>query len=262
MPAYNESKRIEKTLNSTLKFLKEKNFRWELIVVDDGSSDNTTSVVVEWSKRNQLTTQHVRALNYTEIHGNMGKGFAVKTGMLRARGRYVMFMDADGASSLNGIDRLLETMKNSETDRENGETSLGVVCGSRAHMAKDSEVDRTWLRTLMMHGFHFCVSLIGGVHNIKDTQCGFKLFTREAVRRIFPSQRLRRWSFDVELINLANWQSIPVVEQHISWQEIPGSKMSPLRDSVFMLREMIIMRLCYVLGIWKIVTYEGLKKNN
>jgi len=261
MPAYNESKRIEKTLDRTLEFLKQKEFRWELIVVDDGSSDNTTAVVAEWTKRNKLTTQYVRSLNYTEIHGNMGKGFAVKTGMLRARGRYVMFMDADGASNLIGIDRLLSTMRNNETDPGNGETSLGVVCGSRAHLAKNSEVERTWLRSFLMHGFHYCVSMIGGIHTIEDTQCGFKLFTREAVRRIFPSQRLRRWSFDVELINLAYWQSIPVVEQHISWQEIPGSKMSPLRDSLFMLREMIVMRLCYVLGIWKIVSDEKLKSN-
>merc|ERR1719228_77719 len=116
MPAYNESKRIEKTLDRTWKFLKEKDFMWELIVVDDGSSDNTTAVVLEWTKRNKLTTQNVRSLNYTEIHGNMGKGFAVKTGMLRARGRYVMFMDADGASNLIGIDRLLSTMRNIETD--------------------------------------------------------------------------------------------------------------------------------------------------
>jgi len=250
IPAYNESKRIEKTLDRTLKFLKARNFSWEMIVVNDGSSDNTTSVVIEWTKRNLLDTQRIRPLDYTLIHGNMGKGFAVKTGMLRARGRYVLFMDADGASSLEGIDRLLSKMKECETDPDNAEISLGVVCGSRAHMV--SEVDRTRLRAFLMHGFHFCVSLIGGVHNIQDTQCGFKLFTREAVRRIFPSQKLRRWCFDVELINLANWQSIPVVERYISWKEIPGSKMSPLRDAVFMLRELIVMRFCYVLGIWKI----------
>ena len=106
------------------------------------------------------------------------------------------------------------------------------------------------LRNILMWGFHFVVMWIGGVRDIKDTQCGFKLFTRKAVERTFLFQRIRRWCFDPELLMLAQKQHIAVHEVQIGWQEIEGSKLTPMKAAINMFREILLVRICYELGLW------------
>lgn len=101
-----------------------------------------------------------------------------------------------------------------------------------------------------MHGFHFIVSTLC-VRNIRDTQCGFKLFNRSAAQLLFPPLHIERWAFDVELFYLANMLSIQVVEIPVRWQEIPGSKLDVFSATVTMLRELLLIRFCYTFGIWK-----------
>merc|ERR1712129_303173 len=192
---------------------------------------------------------NIRLLSYRQ---NQGKGFAVQQGMLHARGCVVLFADADGASEITHLDRLenalLKALK---------QTTLSACCdldgiaiGSRAHLQNKAEAERTFFRNILMWGFHIVVEYIGNVRGIKDTQCGFKLFTRSSVKKTFTLQRIRRWCFDPELLMLAQLQSIPVYEVGIKWQEIDGSKIEPMVASFNMLREIILVRMCYTFGIW------------
>jgi dolichyl-phosphate beta-glucosyltransferase len=103
-----------------------------------------------------------------------------------------------------------------------------------------------------MYGFHFCVQVLGGVYHIRDTQCGFKLFTRKAAQILFTSQHLRRWCFDVELLFICGQLGIPVSEVSVNWQEIPGSKVRLIEASLLMGRDLLVIRFSYLLRIWRI----------
>ena len=178
--------------------------------------------------------------------------------MLHARGCLVLFADADGASEITHLTRLEQAIFNqlSVDSHWNCQEKDCIAIGSRAHLQKKAEAERTIFRNILMWGFHFVVKWVGNVHGIKDTQCGFKLFTRNAVRKTVGYQRIRRWCFDPELLMLAQVQKIPVKEEQIAWQEIDGSKIEPIKASFNMFRELILMRTCYVFGVW----YKELSK--
>jgi dolichyl-phosphate beta-glucosyltransferase len=110
-------------------------------------------------------------------------------------------------------------------------------------------VQRAWYRNILMHGFHFAVSTLC-VRDIRDTQCGFKLFSRQSALLLFPLQHLRRWCFDVELLFLAQRLRLPVREVAVNWEEVPGSKLQLLESSLLMARDLCIIRACYATGIW------------
>lgn len=103
-----------------------------------------------------------------------------------------------------------------------------------------------------MWGFHFCVEFLGGVKGIRDTQCGFKLFTRDSAKNLFGNLHIERWCFDVELLYLASRFNVPVSEVPVNWTEIEGSKLDPIEASIQMLRDLLKIRLCYMFGVWKI----------
>lgn len=143
--------------------------------------------------------------------------------MLRARGNYLLMVDADGATKASDLGRLMTEVKRIERN------DLGIAIGSRAHLQESSKANvslcsahtprevmshmclqRTFFRTVLMHGFHALVEFLCGGHGINDTQCGFKLFTREAAKRLFPVQHIERWAFDVELLYLASHKNIPM----------------------------------------------------
>ena len=126
----------------------------------------------------------------------------------------------------------------------------GVSVGSRKDLQKEAEANRAFYRNVAMWGFHYCVKYIAGVDNIRDTQCGFKMFTRNAVKNIFLYQKIRRWCFDVELLMIAQMQDIPMIEVGVAWDEIPGSKLSVIKASLSMFRELIIMRFFKMIGQW------------
>jgi len=154
-------------------------------------------------------------------------------------------VDADGATDIKDLGRLQGAMKEIEKD------GLGIVIGSRAHLVDDVVAKRSFLRNILMYGFHALV-VIAGVPNIKDTQCGFKLFSRKAAHLLFPNLHIERWAFDVELLYLAQFHKIPVVEAPVNWREIAGSKLSPLASSVQMALDLARIRLRYLFGIWKV----------
>lgn len=260
VPAYNEEKRIDPMMLEMIDFLstqtkKDSSFTWEIIIVDDGSKDST-SAHVQSKYVNIYGHQLIRVL---KLFKNNGKGGAVRKGMLRARGEFIIFADADGATKASDLLSLLQVLQKHIGGGKLSVNSVGsggssaVAVGSRAHIdeAEESKAKRTAFRAFLHEGFDLLKRiLLGGMGGIRDTQCGFKMFTRPAVAKIFPVMHIERWAFDVELIYLAVRFNIPLFEVPVTWHEVGGSTLDPMSASLQMFRDVFIIRLCYLLGIW------------
>ncbi|CAO3630301.1 unnamed protein product [Cunninghamella blakesleeana] len=250
IPAFDESKRLSVMLTETIDYLEDckkenKTFTYELIIVDDGSRDNTIKIALDFAKQNKHIDIRILALEK-----NRGKGGAVTQGMLCARGEYCLMVDADGATKFSDLVKLEEQLKLINKDGN------GIAIGSRSHLVStDAVVKRSFVRNFLMRGFHTLVYTLG-IRGIEDTQCGFKLFTRNTAQVIFPNMHVERWIFDIECLMIAQTQNIPLVEVQVNWHEIDGSKVNLITDSVQMARDLFLIRLNYVLGFWKV------KKNN
>lgn len=259
LPAYNEEARLRITLDEMLSYLQkradDKSFTYEIIIVDDGSTDNTLEIASEYVKTYGMDM--IRVLKQVT---NQGKGAAVRKGMLCSRGELLLMLDSDGATRFADLRKLELQMLRSMADQHKFATEGSVfagdsipiaVWGSRAHLEKQALATRKWYRNILMKGFHLCVRLVAG-GGIRDTQCGFKMFTRAAARKLFHNMRLRRWTFDVELLYLCKKLRIPVHEVAVTWSEIPGSKVK-LLGIAYMLVELLLIRVGYGLHVWKIV---------
>jgi len=250
IPAYNEAKRLPPMLSSTLEHLASFPKRsFEILIIDDGSSDGTATTVLKLAAKD-----HPKAdIRVVQLEHNRGKGGAVRHGMLHARGRRLLMADADGASRFADVEMLLGALDGD---------APAVAIGSRAHLVKtDAVVKRSVLRNFLMYGLH-TVLRIAGVGHVRDTQCGFKLFSRAAARALFPRQHLATWIFDVELLLLAKTLCIPVTEVPVTWHEVSGSKLSVVRDSLRMLRDLLILRANQLLGRWGTTDSEDKPKTD
>lgn len=261
VPCFNETDRLHLLLSDALPVLNSiyptKSDatgapRWEILLVDDGSSDGTAEYAIEWAAQQKLIPGTLRVC---KLEKNRGKGGAVAHGMKHFRGNYAIFADADGASKFDDIRRLLSSIskeaESSSTDERVIPWSKPVVAiGSRAHMVKtDAVVNRSFIRNFLMYGLHTLV-FIFGIRSIRDTQCGFKMFTRPAANLIFPYMHTEGWIFDVEILIIALRKKIPILEVPISWHEVEGSKVELARDSIQMAIDLVVMRLAYIIGIY------------
>lgn len=246
VPAYKEETRLHLGIDEMIQFLTERERKdakrtWEIVIVDDGSPDGTSKAALRYVA--QEGTTKIRLL---KLEKNRGKGGAVKRGVMVARGRKILMADADGATKFADVAQLEAQLASIEKD------GTGVAVGSRAHLEDDDVVTkRSILRNILMWGFHFLVATVGGIRGIRDTQCGFKLFTRDSAHLLFSNMHIERWCFDVELLYLAAKFRHPVVEVAVNWQEIDGSKLDPLASSIQMLRDLCRIRACYTLGVWR-----------
>ncbi|KAG2137586.1 Alg5-prov protein [Suillus bovinus] len=246
IPAYNETARLPSMLETTLDHLNSASIRhtrtYELIIIDDGSKDDTSALALK------LAQQHLNSdIRVVTLEKNLGKGGAVRHGMLHARGNRLLMVDADGASRFEDLELLWRKMD--ELGPKNEPT---VVVGSRAHLVKtEAVVKRSVLRNILMYGLHTILRIVG-VGHIRDTQCGFKLFSRCAAQKIFPAQHLATWIFDVELLLLAKQLGIPVAEVSVQWHEVAGSKLNVVKDSLQMLRDLLVLRANQLTGRWKV----------
>ena len=209
IPAYNEEKRLGATLARVIAYLHEQPYTWELVVVDDGSSDSTAAVAEAAGDGGRL------AMRVLRNSPNRGKGFSIRRGMLEARGKYRLFSDADLSTPIEELDGFWPYF----------ERGAAVVIGSRALKESRLTVRQSPLREGAGRLFNGCVRwmLVPGIH---DTQCGFKMFTAEAADAVFAEQRMHGFSFDVEALLLARRAGFKVSEVPVTWTNAPGTKVS------------------------------------
>ncbi|CAK9819609.1 Dolichyl-phosphate beta-glucosyltransferase [Anthophora plagiata] len=252
VPAYNEEQRLPAMLDECLEYLKNRlkdGCTYEVIIVSDGSTDKTVDIAHSYA----LKYENIRVLSLVK---NRGKGGAVRLGILSARGSAILFADADGATKFRDLEKLdnsLESILGFHYVNKPDEVSSchAVVCGSRAHLEEEETAKRTFFRLLLMNGFHFLV-WFWGVRGIRDTQCGFKLITRESARAIFQALHVERWAFDVEMLYIAKSLNIPITEIPVNWTEIEGSKIVPLWSWLQMGIDLFCIWYKYKIGAWKI----------
>lgn len=254
IPAYNETKRLPVMLAEAVDYLHNTfpNHDYEILLVDDGSSDDTTGVALDWSKeyinKGLLQPDQLRVV---KLKKNRGKGGAVTHGMRHIRGKLALFADADGATKFEDLALLDAGIKALEKDK-------AIAIGSRAHLVPTpAVVKRSFIRNALMYSFHFFLSLVG-ISHIGDTQCGFKLFTRSAVLSIFPYMHCEGWIFDIEIFILAEIMDIPVKECFVQWHEVEGTKMSLLRDSIRMAWDLVVLRAGYTFNVYGVEAKRSL----
>ncbi|KAJ9449436.1 Dolichyl-phosphate beta-glucosyltransferase [Diplonema papillatum] len=244
-PCFNEARRIGRMIEDTVAFFKQKGESWELIIVDDGSTDDSIKTSLDHALR--LGVQD--CVKVLPVMPNRGKGYAVKQGVFASSGQYILMADADAATDIRDLDKLLPFLKTRK-----GPT-YDIVIGSRAHLEEESQATRSFLRTILMHIFHFCVSFtfaFSHTHtHLRDTQCGFKLFKRDAAMAMFSNLRIERWAFDVELLVAASILQYRVHEVQVRWEEIDGSKMS-VKGMVRMGLECLLTCVNVRCGMWKV----------
>lgn len=220
---------------------------WEILVVSDGSTDKTIDTALQFAR--DLGGRSASCIRVISLHENRGKGGAVTHGMRHVRGQYAIFADADGASKFEDLGKLVRESKKIE-DAE----GRGVAVGSRAHLVgSEAVVKRSFLRNLLMHSFHLLLRLLTppATAAIRDTQCGFKLFSRPSLPYIIPYMHSEGWIFDVEMLMLAESAGIPVAEVPIGWQEVKGSKLNVLWDSLGMAWGLAVLRAAWGLGVYR-----------
>ena len=210
IPAYNEEKRLPATLDRVLAYLREKKFsEAEIVVVDDGSRDGTAQAV----ERYRADHPAIRLLRNP---GNRGKGFAVRHGMLEAAREWVLFSDADLSAPIEELDKLLAAAESQRAD---------VAIGSRALDRSLVSVHQPALREWSGRCFNAVMRLATGLP-FRDTQCGFKLYRRDAAQAVFSRQLLDGFSFDVEDLMIARALGLKVIEVPVRWANVEGTKVS------------------------------------
>ena len=224
IPAFEEAARLGPTLERVRTYLAARPFESEVLVVVDGGRDGTLGLV-----RNLARAWP--ALRVLDNGVNRGKGYSVRRGMLAARGRYLLFSDADLSTPIAEVERLVAAL----------EAGADVAIGSRALVDSDVRVRQAWWRQSMGRVFNRFVRLVA-VPDLRDTQCGFKCFRRDAAQRIFARQRIARFSFDVELLWIARTLGYRVAELPVTWINHPSSRVHPLSDSCRMLVDLMCLR--------------------
>jgi len=236
VPVYNEEKRVSKTLKEAFAYLKAKRITAEVIVVDDGSSDKTVEVVGRFKKM-ATPKQTLKILKHTI---NKGKGAAVKTGALTAKGNIVLYMDADNATPLSEYEKFKPAFKN----------NVDVIVGSRAIDRKQVKVHQPLYREIIGRIGNIIIQLLV-VPGISDTQCGFKAFTHNAAKTIFPLQTIERFGFDVELLYIARKRRFSMLETSVIWRDDPNTRVNALRDSIRTFTELFIIRWNDLKGLYR-----------
>lgn len=253
IPAFNEAYRLPQMLDETFTYLEARaaaspnsGFSYEVIVVDDGSDDNTYAVALQSLRgRSLVGAGSGGGLRVLRFGGNTGKGFVTRAGMLVARGRLLLLADADGATRIGDLERLERAL-----DPRRGGEGVHAVFGSRHHLREELMARRSPLTRFLVSAFPWLSwALVGG--HLHDTQCGFKLFRADAARQIFASLHLTTWAFDVEVVLLAQLLGRRIAEVPVTWIDIPGSTFDEVLGTLSMMRDVVFMRALYALGVWR-----------
>ncbi|MEI7998728.1 MAG: dolichyl-phosphate beta-glucosyltransferase [Candidatus Omnitrophota bacterium] len=216
IPAKDEQSRLPQFLKKVIEYCEKSTNFYEIIIVDDGSKDETVKMALSFQEEFQ-------SLRVLSLERNHGKGYAVKQGFLAANGEVVLFLDADGSINPEEIERHLSLF----------DQGYDVVIGSRVLKDKDSQVKTLAYRKWMGYVFNFLVSSLL-IKGIKDTQCGFKMFRASLVKNIFDPMQLEGFGFDLEILYLAQKNNYRIKEVSVNWSHVDGSKVDMIKDSLRM----------------------------
>jgi len=235
LPAYNEQDRLPPYLTSITRYLSQRGDSFEIVVVDDGSRDETARRVRQFG----IDAPAVRLIC---LHGNRGKGAAVRAGMLAAQGTLRLMADADGATPIGEIARLEHALAKG--------TDLAI--GSRFLGSRDRryQVQARWHRTVLGNVFNQMAQQLG-LEGITDTQCGFKLFRKRVAEDLFSVARIDGYGFDLEVLYVARRRDYRIAEVPINWTDQPGSKVRVVRDGLRMFRELLAVRRHAAQGLYR-----------
>jgi len=235
IPCYNEQRRLDKNLKIKLDYLKKQKYSWELILVNDGSTDKTQKIIKNFININKK--YHIKSIC---IKPNNGKGNAVKEGMLNASGDFRLFTDLDNSTPLSELEKLL-----------NYKNNFDVIIASR--YLKESKITekQSFIRRVISRGGNLYIKLLLGL-NFQDTQCGFKLFSKSSVQNIFPKCLIKRWGFDLEVLSLAQKYNYKIKEVPIFWSDAGDSKLRPVKAALQVFSEAIKIKINLITNKYKL----------
>lgn len=221
IPAYNEENRLNPTLEKINSYLENKNFEYEIILIDDGSADSTVKIALEseLAKRGKLIL--------IKNEKNTGKGFSIRRGILASSGEYILFSDSDLSTPIEEFDELFLHIQ----------SGYDIAIGSRSIEGADVRVHQPFYREIMGRVFNFLVQLLV-LKGFVDTQCGFKLFKASAAKDIAKELKIDRFGFDVEMLFLAKKKNYRIKEVPVIWLNSPISRVSPVSDSCKMFMDL------------------------
>lgn len=224
IPAFNEERRIMRTLEMIDRYFDKSGITREIIVIDDGSTDNTAGLVGAMSAR-------IRGLNVVRYDRNRGKGYAVRTGIEKSRGKYVLFADADNSTPIEEFEKFYPLLKRHE-----------VVIGSRYAAGSDVAVKQPNYRVILGRLGNFLIRAFV-LDDISDTQCGFKAFQHNAAKDIFSRIKVDHFGFDIEVLAVARMLHYSICEVPISWYNAPESRVRPIKDALRTFFELVYIKL-------------------
>jgi glycosyltransferase involved in cell wall biosynthesis len=225
IPACNEEPNLSTTLQDVAKFLEKKDFRHEIIIVDDGSKDRTSEIAAAEARR-------FDSFILLKNPANRGKGYSVKRGVLESGGEIVLFMDADNSTRINQIEALIAALK----------AGFDVAIGSRRLPGAAIDLAQPISRRILGNTYIWLSKWLLGA-TVQDFNCGFKLFKKEAAKSLFPRLTSEDWTFDSELIFLISKLGLKLKEVPVRWHDIRTSKVKPIRDGVKSLWGLLKIRL-------------------
>jgi len=232
VPAYNEEGRLAKTLAEIDKYLRKQSYNYEILLVNDGSKDKTAEVA-----KNLMS--EIKNLKATGYEKNQGKGYAVRFGMLEAKGEYRLFTDADNSTSIDQVERMWPEFK----------AGYDIVIGSRDIKGAKLSVAQSWIRMRIGDIFNLLVQITCGLWGLWDTQCGFKGFTKKATEDIFPKCRINRFAFDPEILVIAKKMGYKIKEIPVTWVNDPESKVK-IKSMIKMGVDLIKIRLNLIKSLY------------
>lgn len=232
IPAYKEEKRIHKILDAIIDFEKTVDYKIEVVVVVDGSPDHTADAALEYKIK-------IPSLKVIDRKENKGKGYTVKEGVLAATGEYILFADADNATPVEQVEKLLKH-----------KDEYQIVIGSRYVKGGKLAIPQGPIRKAGGRALNMVIQALA-VPGIIDTQCGFKLFAHEAAKKIFAKMTFDRFSFDIEVLAIGKKMGYKIKEVGITWFNDPHSTVSPIKDGLKMIRDAWVVRKNIIAGKYK-----------
>lgn len=233
IPAYNEEGRLPNMLKNAIQFLGQKSFQSEIVVVDDGSSDQTfqtaSFLLSSQSSQNQLVSYQL-----IKNSRNLGKGQSIRNGVAKARGFLILFTDADNSTPIEELDRFLPLIK--------PQGKYDLIIGSRHLKESSILIHQPWHRKLLGRSANLLIQLLL-LPGISDTQCGFKLFNGNVAKDLFAKTFLPRWGFDMEILFLARKLGYHILEVPVTWLNSSTSRLRPIKDSLKTLKELLEIKL-------------------